>query len=51
MGKDFSAVTFYNDAAFAYTDQRNDTPNIIWTQEEHEQSTERTGLWRETPFS
>lgn len=27
MGKDFSAVIFYNDAAFAYMDQRNDTPN------------------------
>ena len=28
MGKDFSAVTFYSDAASAYADQRNDTPNL-----------------------
>lgn len=27
MGKDFSVV-FYSNAAFAYTDQRNDTPHL-----------------------
>lgn len=49
MGKDFSAIIFYNDAAFACMDQ--ETTLLIQTQEEHEQSTEQTGLCREIAFS